>query len=240
MSLSTAGVIGGAPGATGTFGFTARIQDASNPAQSAIVSLSIRVAATLTITTPAGALLDALYNTPYSQTLSSSGGNTPIAWSLASGQLPPGLTLNSAGVISGSATVTGSFSFTVKAADSSSPQQSTTASFTIHVPSSLSIVFTVQPNNTSSASSQITPAVKVRVTDSRGHSLCGAKVQMSLASNPSGASLTGQTIVTTGNNGVAVFSSLGVNKSGKGYTLKALVISPQSGAYAISVAFNVQ
>jgi hypothetical protein len=131
------------------------------------------------------------------------------------------------------------FSFTVKAVDSSAPQQSTTASFTIHVPSTLTVVFTVQPKNTSSASSQITPAVKVLVTDSMGHSLCGATVQMSLASNPTGASLLGQTTATTGNNGVAVFSSLGVNKIGNGYTLKATVVSPQSGAYAISVAFNV-
>jgi hypothetical protein len=240
MGLSTAGLIGGVPGATGTFGFTARIQDSSNPTQSAIITLSIRVAAPLTITTPAGALPVALYKTAYSQTLTSSGGNMPIVWSLVSGQLPPGLTLNTSGIISGSATTTGIFNFTVKAADASAPQQSTAASFTISVASSLSIVFAAQPNNTSSASSQITPAVKVLVTDNLGHILSGAVVQMSLSSNPTGASLIGQTVVITGNNGIAVFSSLGVNKTGKGYTLKALVTSPQSGAYAISVPFNVQ
>ena len=239
MSLSSAGVISGAPSATGTFGFTARIQDASNPTQSAFVSLSIRVAAPLMITTPAGALPDALYKTAYSQPLMSSGGNTPIVWSLLSGQLPPGLTLTSGGLISGSATAIGLYSFTARAADSSSPQQSATASFTIHVPSSLTVVFTVQPKNTSSASSQITPSVKVLVTDSLGHALCGATVQMSLASNPTGASLFGQTTVKTGNNGIAIFSSLGVNKVGNGYTLKATVTSPQNGAYAISVPFSV-
>jgi len=205
-----------------------------------MVALSIRVAAPLTITTPAGALPDALYNTAYSQTLTSSGGNTPIAWSLVSGQLPPGLTLNTSGVISGSATTTGIFNFTVKAADAGAPQQSTAASFTISVASSLSIVFTVQPKNTSSASSQITPAVKVLVTNNLGHSLSGASVQMSLISNPTGASLIGQTVVSTGNNGIALFSSLGVNKTGKGYTLKALITGPQSGAYAISMPFNVE
>jgi hypothetical protein len=240
MSLSSGGVISDAPSATGAFGFTAKVQDSSNPGQSASVSLSIRVTAPLTITTPAGPLPDALYKTAYSQTLTSSGGNAPIVWSLGSGQLPPGVTMSSAGVISGSATATGTFSFTVKAADSSSPQQSATASFTLSVASTLSIVFTVQPNNTSSASSQITPAVKVLVRDNLGHSLGGAMVQMSLASNPTGASLIGQTVVTTGNNGVAIFSSLGVNKTGKGYTLKALVTSPQSGASAMSAAFNVQ
>jgi len=240
IGLSSAGMTGGVPTATGTFGFTARVQDASNPAQSAIVSLSIRVAAPLTITTPPGALPGSLYNTPYSQVLTSSGGIAPIAWSLGSGQLPPGLTLSATGVISGSPTATGTFSFTVKAADASSPQQSTTASFTISAASTLSIVFTAQPSTTSSASSQITPAVKVLVTDNLGNSLSGATVQMSLASNPTGASLTGLTIVTTGNSGIAVFSSLGINMVGNGYTLKALVTSPQNGATAISVPFNVQ
>ncbi|HLZ21003.1 MAG TPA: putative Ig domain-containing protein, partial [Ktedonobacterales bacterium] len=106
MFLSTGGVISGTPSATGTFGFAARVQDSSNPAQSATVSLSIRVAAPLTITTPAGALPDALYKTSYSQTLTSSGGNAPIVWTLGSGQLPPGLTMSSVGVISGSPAAT--------------------------------------------------------------------------------------------------------------------------------------
>jgi hypothetical protein len=44
----------------------------------------------------------------------------------------------------------------------------------------------------------------------------------------------------TGNNGVAIFSNLGINQAGNGYTLKATVTSPQYGAVAISVPFNVQ
>ncbi len=239
MSLS-GGVISGAPTATGIFGFTARVQDSSNPAQSSTVSLSIRVVAPLAITTPSGALPGALYRTAYSQSLTSSGGNAPIAWSLGNGQPPPGLLLSAAGIISGLPTATGTFSFTVKVADTSSPQQSASAPFTISVASTLSIVFTAQPSSTSSASSQITPAVKVLVTDNLGNGLSGAIVQMSLESNPTGASLTGQTTVTTGNNGVAVFSSLGIDKVGSGYTLKALVTSPQNGATTISVPFNVQ
>ncbi len=240
MGLSSAGVISGSLSATGTYSFTARLQDSSNPAQAASVALSIRVAAPLVITTPRGALSDALYKTPYSQTLTSTGGNTPVTWSLASGLLPPGMTLGTAGVISGSATSTGMFSFTVKAADSSSPQQSATASFTISVASTLSISFTVQPSNTSSTASQITPAVKVLVVDNLGHSIAGATVQMSLATNPTGATLTGTTVQKTGNNGIAVFSSLGINKKGNGYTLKATVTSPQNGAFVISVPFGVQ
>jgi len=240
MGLSSAGVISGSPSATGTYSFTARLQDSSNPAQAASIALSIRVAAPLVITIPAGALPNALFKTAYSQSLTSSGGNAPITWSLASGQLPPGITLSTAGLLSGSPTSVGLFSFALKAADWSSPQQSATASFTIDVATTLSISFTTQPSNTSSTASQITPAVKVLVVDNFGHSIADATVQMSLASNPTGASLIGATVQITGNNGIAVFSSLGITKKGNGYTLKATVTSPQSGAFVVSVPFNVQ
>jgi len=56
MSLGAAGLIGGTPTATGSYSFTARLVDSSNPAQAASIVLSIRVAAPLGITTPAGAL----------------------------------------------------------------------------------------------------------------------------------------------------------------------------------------
>jgi len=240
MGLSNGGVISGSPSATGTYSFTARLQDSSNPAQVASVALSIRVAAPLVITTPAGALPGALFGTTYSQPLTSTGGDAPIKWSLAGGQLPPGITLSTAGILNGSSTSIGLFSFAVKAADSSSPQQSASASFSISVATNLSISFTTQPSNTSSMASQITPAVKVMVVDNLGRSIAGATVQMSLASNPTGATLIASTVQTTGNNGIAVFSSLGITKKGTGYTLKATVTSPQNGAFVVSVPFNVQ
>jgi len=55
---------------------------------------------------------------PYSVQLSASNGRAPYSWSLASGSLPQGLSLNLAGVISGTPSVFGTFSFTVRATDS--------------------------------------------------------------------------------------------------------------------------
>jgi hypothetical protein len=86
----------------------------------------------LTITTvslPGGAL-----NIPYSDTLVASGGTLPYTWSISSGTLPPGLSLNSGtGVISGTPTVIGTFSFTAQVTDSSNPLQTITNAYSITV-----------------------------------------------------------------------------------------------------------
>ena len=65
-------------------------------------------------------------STAYTTTLAASGGIAPYTWSLAGGALPPGLTLSSTGVITGTPTTTGTSSFTVGAADTSIPAQTAT------------------------------------------------------------------------------------------------------------------
>jgi hypothetical protein len=50
-------------------------------------------------------------------TLSSSGGTAPYAWSVIGGALPPGVTLSSNGIISGTPTFAGSYNFTVQVRD---------------------------------------------------------------------------------------------------------------------------
>jgi hypothetical protein len=54
--------------------------------------------------------------TTYRQTLTATGDAT-ITWSLVSGALPNGLTLAASGAISGTPTIAGAFSFTVRAAN---------------------------------------------------------------------------------------------------------------------------
>ena len=63
----------------------------------------------------------------------SSGGTTPITWSVASGSIPPGLTLNSDGTFAGTPTTNGTYSFQVKATDSASPAQTVTGAFTLKI-----------------------------------------------------------------------------------------------------------
>lgn len=64
-------------------------------------------------------LSSAAVGSTYSASLQASGGSTPYSWSIASGSLPAGLTLDaSSGVISGTPTTAQSSSFTVQVSDS--------------------------------------------------------------------------------------------------------------------------
>jgi hypothetical protein len=61
---------------------------------------------------------DGLYGSPYkNQTLTVTGGTPPYSFSISSGRLPAGMTLSSDGILSGTPTAAGKYSFTVKAKD---------------------------------------------------------------------------------------------------------------------------
>src|SRR6185503_5800136 len=99
LSLSGA-TIGGVPSAPATANFTIRITDSSLPAQTFEKAFTLMVLGQLTIITssplPVGTI-----GLAYSQTLVAAGGTPNYTWSLASGTLPPGLTLSATGTLSG-------------------------------------------------------------------------------------------------------------------------------------------
>jgi fibronectin type 3 domain-containing protein len=80
-------------------------------------------------------LTKATQGTVYSATLAASGGVTPYTWSITSGALPAGLTLTAAtGIIAGTPTAAGTFTFTVKVTDSTKPTtQTATANLSLSV-----------------------------------------------------------------------------------------------------------
>jgi hypothetical protein len=69
----------------------------------------------LNITT--ATLNDATYAGAYTATLEATGGRRPYTWSLASGALPAGLTLNSDGTVTGTPNEQGTFAFTARLTD---------------------------------------------------------------------------------------------------------------------------
>lgn len=72
----------------------------------------------------------------YAATLAATGGTGTLSWSLASGTMPAGLALSSAGAISGTPTSAGIATLTFKVADSASPPVSATASLKLTIDSS--------------------------------------------------------------------------------------------------------
>ena len=73
-------------------------------------------------------------NAGYSATLTASGGVTPYTWSVVSGSLPAGLSLNSTtGGINGTPATAGSYVFTVQVSDSQNPSATDTKQLSITI-----------------------------------------------------------------------------------------------------------
>jgi hypothetical protein len=125
LGLASTGLISGTPLAAGTSAFTVRVVDVEDPARMAEAALEIVVASPppppappLAITTTG--LPEGRRDQPYSTTLAASGGVAPYVWSIVSGSLPNGLSLNAAtGTIAGTPRQHGTFRFTVRLSDTS-------------------------------------------------------------------------------------------------------------------------
>jgi hypothetical protein len=86
------------------------------------------------ITTPSP-LPDATLSTAYSRTLQATGGAAPYAWSLLASSLPPGLSLNpTTGVISGTPTIGGTFTFTARVVDANGAETNRNYTLAIVMP----------------------------------------------------------------------------------------------------------
>jgi hypothetical protein len=115
LNAST-GVISGTPATAGTFNFTITATDANGCLGTRAYTVVIAAPACPVITLSPVPLPAGTVGTPYSQTVSASGGTGPYTYVVATGALPPGLTLNAAtGAITGTPTTPGLFSFTIQA-----------------------------------------------------------------------------------------------------------------------------
>ena len=115
LSLDPAtGEITGVPTAAGTFDFYVKVADSDIESYSTSMSIKIYTPVTITTTT----LASGYAGEAYTGSVSATGGAGNYAWSVASGTLPAGLTLNSStGTISGTPSAAGTFTFTVQATE---------------------------------------------------------------------------------------------------------------------------
>ncbi|PLP99496.1 autotransporter domain-containing protein [Cupriavidus pauculus] len=192
LTLSTAGAISGTPTAGGTYNFTVTATDSTGGAGPYVGSQAYSLtvgAATLTLTP--SVLPAPTISTAYNSTFSASGGIAPYAFSLISGALPPGMTLNSAtGTLAGTPTALGTYAFTVRATDSST---GTGAPYTVTRAYTLSIGQTIPT----------APPVSLTVPSN-------APVTIHAAANATGAPFSGVSITTPPTSGSAVINGLDI------------------------------
>ncbi|MES2595807.1 MAG: putative Ig domain-containing protein [Verrucomicrobiota bacterium] len=114
LTLSVTGLLSGTPTALGASNFTVLVTDANGLTASKAFATTITTSPSIT---SASTLVTRLVNAPFNTTLAAENGTAPYAWTLSAGTLQTGLTLSTAGVISGTPTATGAASVTVQVAD---------------------------------------------------------------------------------------------------------------------------
>jgi Putative Ig domain len=134
LNAGTGAITGAPSGPNATSSFTIQVTDSSNPVQSVSQPLSVAVslppAPSITTTTLPNGIVGANYN----QTVAFTGGHGPFTWSISSGALPTGFSLNAAtGAITGSSSPANTYSFTVKVVDSSNPAQTASQALSISI-----------------------------------------------------------------------------------------------------------
>jgi hypothetical protein len=126
------GAIAGTPSAWGTSNVVVQGVDTWDSGRVAAKPLSITVAPTpLAITT--ASLAAATYRSAYQASLSATGGTGAIVWSVASGTLPAGVTLDATGAIAGTPTEVGTFVFAAHGVDTNWTSDTDTKTLTLVV-----------------------------------------------------------------------------------------------------------
>ena len=128
LGLGSSGQITGTPTTSGNSNFTVKVNDTGSGSDTRALSINI---ATVPVSITTTSLLNGEVGILYSQTLQASGGTGPYTWSVSSGALPPGLTLDSSGHIAGTPTAASTASFSVKVSDSASGRGSAALAITI-------------------------------------------------------------------------------------------------------------
>jgi hypothetical protein len=129
LTLSQTGLLSGIATTPGTYRLVVQASDANGVSSKAVISLTVTLPPPIMV--PAQTLTSGVLGTHYSQAVSAMGGAPPHTWSVAGGTPPTGLTLNAQGVVAGTPTALGTFTFSARATDVTGG--STTGAITIAI-----------------------------------------------------------------------------------------------------------
>ena len=184
LTLSSAGTISGTPSAAGTTPFSVTATDSFGC--TVTTAYSIRIAAVLVL--PSGPLPNGTVNVVYPviSLPAPTGGTTPYTYTAVN--LPPGLTLSTAGDITGTPTQPGTFAFPVTITDADG--NTVTTDFTIIIRSPLTLATTTLSDGTTGVNypAQIIPAA----TGGSGvYTYSAVNLPANLSFNPGSREITG-------------------------------------------------
>jgi subtilisin family serine protease len=235
LSLNTStGLISGTPTSGATATFTVRATD--QVGRTGDLALSLVQDTPLAIVT--SSLAPATRGVVYASSLQATGGATPYTWSVTSGSLPDGLTLNTAtGAISGTpSSIATSATFTVGVTDSSAVAQSVTALFSITVTDPVSITTSALPNGTTTVAYATTLAA-AGGTGTYTWAVTGGSLPAGLSLNAGTGAISG-TPTTAGTSTFTVQATDGAARSASRALSITVVQANLPGAFAKSSPKN--
>jgi hypothetical protein len=126
-----ADALSGTPTTPGKYAFAITVLDSNSC--SVVYYDTVVVCGTIGLA-PSSPLTAGVAGSAYSQNITASGSSSPYTYAVTGGALPTGMTLSAAGLLSGTPTVTGPFSFTVTATDTFGCTGAQLYSLTINCP----------------------------------------------------------------------------------------------------------
>ncbi len=196
LSVSDEGIISGTPTQAGTYDFYLTVtydkpSYCKSPSDDRFIIAINPAKPRLIVST--SSLPDATINQPYTAPALTASGATVTSWTLAAGSLPPGLTLNPNGVISGTPTQSGGFTFTVQA---NGDGTSDTKQLSIFVLAPLDLG--LAPNGTAATAQPITVSMKLATPVTWGVKATGGREPYTYTADrlPAGVTLNADGTVT--------------------------------------------
>ncbi len=219
-----------APNAIGPLTGTITINSNATPGIDTITvsGTGVGIAPTITGGLPPNGTVGVAYAHTFSAT-----GTAPIIWSIATGTLPAGVGLSATGVLSGTPTAAGAFTFTVQAANGVAPIASQTVTVTIAAAATPSMTVAFAPTSVLPGVNS-TMTLTLANTDVSSAFISGGSIiiPVGLTATPPGANTCG----TFGSVGGGVYSfGMGFIPASGSCTIDLTVQSATPGTYTATI-----